>query len=82
MDLVGAEVPKGVVLLADITPSLAIKLIAPYFIHRVPYAARVVFCASLSFSAVVVSLVRYKQTGSELTPIVIGHNSRLIPKTS
>ncbi|GJJ74411.1 battenin [Entomortierella parvispora] len=49
---VGAKVPKGVVLLADITPSLTIKLIAPYFIHRVPYTARVVFCASLSFSAV------------------------------
>lgn len=58
MDLVGAEVPKGVVLLADITPSLTIKFIAPYFIHRVPYAMRVIFCASLSFSAVVVSLAK------------------------
>ncbi|KAI1313006.1 battenin CLN3 protein [Mortierella claussenii] len=65
VDLVGAEVPKGseeghrpevvgIVLLADITPSLLIKMIAPYFIHKVPYPIRVTFCASLSFSAVVI----------------------------
>ncbi|KAG0301453.1 battenin CLN3 protein [Dissophora globulifera] len=43
----------GVVLLADITPSLLIKMIAPYFIHKVPYPVRIIFCASLSFSAIV-----------------------------
>ncbi|KAF9133452.1 battenin CLN3 protein [Linnemannia schmuckeri] len=53
VDLVGAKVPKGVVLLADIAPSLLVKMIAPYFVHRIPYSARVVLCASLSFSAVV-----------------------------
>ncbi|KAF9922634.1 battenin CLN3 protein [Linnemannia zychae] len=53
VDLVGATVPKGVVLLADIAPSLLIKSIAPYFVHKFPYSARVVMCASLSFSAVV-----------------------------
>ncbi|KAI7816772.1 CLN3 protein-domain-containing protein [Gamsiella multidivaricata] len=53
VDLVGAEIPKGLVLLADITPSLLIKMTAPYFIHRVPYPVRVIFCASLSFSAVI-----------------------------
>ncbi|KAK3828090.1 MAG: CLN3 protein-domain-containing protein [Benniella sp.] len=53
VDLVGAKVPKGVVLLADIAPSLLAKMTAPYFIHRVPYPVRVMFCASLSFSAVV-----------------------------
>lgn len=36
-------------------PSLLIKTIAPYFIHRVPYYARVTFCAAMSFSAVTVS---------------------------
>ncbi|KAF9980854.1 battenin CLN3 protein [Mortierella antarctica] len=60
VDLVGAEVPKGIVLLADITPSLLIKMIAPYFVHRIPYPVRVVFCASLSFSAVV--LIAMAQT--------------------
>ncbi|KAF9111595.1 battenin CLN3 protein [Mortierella sp. AM989] len=53
VDLVGAEVPKGVVLLADITPSLLVKMFAPYYVHKVPYPIRVVFCASLSFCAVV-----------------------------
>ncbi|KAF9915452.1 battenin CLN3 protein [Lobosporangium transversale] len=54
VDLVGAEVPKGVVLLADIIPSLLVKMVAPYFIHKVSYPLRVVFCASLSFLAVVI----------------------------
>jgi battenin len=40
-DLVGASVPKGVVLLADILPSFLVKLVAPYFIHLVPYSLRI-----------------------------------------
>lgn len=54
VDLVGSKVPKGIVLLADIMPSLLIKTIAPYFIHHVPYYARVTFCAAMSFSAVAI----------------------------
>ncbi|KAG0069288.1 battenin CLN3 protein [Linnemannia elongata] len=53
VDLVGAKVPKGIVLLADIAPSLLVKMVAPYFVYRIPYSTRVVLCASLSFSAVV-----------------------------
>ncbi|KAG0223188.1 battenin CLN3 protein [Mortierella sp. GBA43] len=53
VDLVGAEVPKGLVLLSDITPSLLAKMIAPYFIHKVPYPVRVIFCAVFSLCAVV-----------------------------
>ncbi|KAI5862240.1 Batten's disease protein Cln3, partial [Durotheca rogersii] len=41
-DLVGSEVPKGVVLLADVMPSFLTKLVAPYFIHKVPYWLRVI----------------------------------------
>ncbi|KAG0255116.1 battenin CLN3 protein, partial [Linnemannia exigua] len=41
VDLVGANVPKGVVLLADIAPSLVVKMIAPYFVHKIPYWTRV-----------------------------------------
>ncbi|KAI1299904.1 Batten's disease protein Cln3 [Xylaria venustula] len=47
-DLVGPEVPKGLVLLADILPSFLTKLIAPYFIHRVPYSLRILFFAAIS----------------------------------
>ena len=46
-DLVGT-VPKGVVLLADVLPSFLTKLVAPYFIHRVPYAIRIVVFVALS----------------------------------
>ncbi|KAG9256572.1 batten's disease protein Cln3 [Emericellopsis atlantica] len=46
-DLVGS-VPKGVVLLADVLPSFFTKLIAPYFIHRIPYNIRVLVFIALS----------------------------------
>ncbi|CAK7236426.1 battenin CLN3 protein [Sporothrix curviconia] len=46
-DLVGT-LPKGVVLLADVLPSFGTKLVAPYFIHRVPYAARIPVFVALS----------------------------------
>lgn len=48
-DLVG-NLPKGVVLLADVMPSFITKLVAPYFIHRVPYAVRILIFAGLSTS--------------------------------
>ncbi|KAL2265837.1 hypothetical protein VTJ83DRAFT_6937 [Remersonia thermophila] len=47
-DLVGSSVPKGVVLLADVMPSFLTKLVAPYFIHRVPYAVRILAFFALS----------------------------------
>ncbi|KAK0705650.1 batten's disease protein Cln3 [Lasiosphaeris hirsuta] len=46
-DLVG-NVPKGVVLLADVMPSFLTKLVAPYFIHRIPYATRILIFVGLS----------------------------------
>jgi battenin len=48
LDLVGPNVPKGVVLLADVLPSFGTKLVAPYFIHTVPYSMRIVICVVLS----------------------------------
>ncbi|RMZ81151.1 hypothetical protein DV737_g2714, partial [Chaetothyriales sp. CBS 132003] len=48
LDLVGPGVPKGVVLLADVVPSFITKLLAPYFIHLVPYPLRVVVFVLLS----------------------------------
>lgn len=48
LDLVGPNVPKGVVLLADVIPSFLTKLCAPYFIHAVPYHVRIVIFACLS----------------------------------
>ncbi|KAL5362565.1 Alpha/Beta hydrolase protein [Aspergillus floccosus] len=48
LDLVGPTVPKGIVLLADVIPSFGTKLVAPYFIHVVPYSVRVVIFVLLS----------------------------------
>ncbi|KAM3087432.1 battenin CLN3 protein [Clarireedia jacksonii] len=46
LDLVGPDIPKSVVLLADVLPSFVTKLIAPYFIHKIPYWVRIIiFCA-------------------------------------
>lgn len=46
-DLVGT-LPKGVVLLADVLPSFLTKLVAPYFIHRIPYQLRILVFVALS----------------------------------
>lgn len=48
LDLVGPDVPKGVVLLADVIPSFLVKLVAPYFIHLLPYELRILIFAALS----------------------------------
>ena len=48
LDLVGPNVPKSVVLLADVIPSFLTKLCAPYFIHAVPYHARIIVFVGLS----------------------------------
>lgn len=48
LDLVGPSIPKGVVLLADVIPSFGTKLVAPYFIHVVPYSTRIVIFVFLS----------------------------------
>jgi battenin len=37
LDLVGADVPKATVLLADVMPSFFVKLTAPFYVHRIPY---------------------------------------------
>ncbi|XP_069033456.1 battenin isoform X2 [Embiotoca jacksoni] len=38
-------VSTAAVLLADILPTLLIKLVAPFVIHKLPYGVRVVFCS-------------------------------------
>ena len=48
LDLVGPDIPKSVVLLADVLPSFLMKLIAPYFIHVVPYQIRILLLVAIS----------------------------------
>ena len=54
LDLVGPSVPKGVVLLADVIPSFLTKLCAPYFIHKIPYSARMLVFVALSASGMLI----------------------------
>ncbi|KAK9462467.1 batten's disease protein Cln3 [Lipomyces oligophaga] len=48
VDLVGADVPKAVVLLADVLPSFIIKLLSPFFVHLIPYTVRIWIIVALS----------------------------------
>ncbi|CAM1500493.1 Fc.00g096550.m01.CDS01 [Cosmosporella sp. VM-42] len=72
-DLVGS-IPKGVVLLADVMPSFLTKLVAPYFIHRVPYNIRIlVFIALSSTGMLMVALTpASKSVGVKMVGVVLG----------
>jgi battenin len=47
-------VPKGVVLVCNVVPSLVTKLCAPYFIHKIPYSVRIVIFTALSAASMLV----------------------------
>lgn len=49
IDLVGIDTPKGLVLLADVLPSLVFKVSAPFFFHNVSYRYRILLLIMLSF---------------------------------
>lgn len=71
LDLVGPDVPKGVVLLADVIPSFATKLVAPYFIHVVPYSIRILIFVVLSAAGMLLIAVSppYTESGTISTKI-------------
>jgi len=68
-DLVG-NIPKGVVLLADVMPSFLTKLIAPYFIHRISYSVRILIFAALSSAGML--LIALTPTSQSVTIKLIG----------
>ncbi|KAJ5133282.1 uncharacterized protein N7443_005085 [Penicillium atrosanguineum] len=73
LDLVGPDIPKGIVLLADIIPSFGTKLIAPYFIHVVPYSVRVIAFVFLSIvGMVVVALSPPYTDGGTIASKIVG----------
>lgn len=49
-----SDIPKGVVLLADVVPSFFVKLVAPYFVEKIPYATRVILFACLSAAGMLI----------------------------
>lgn len=54
LDLVGAEAPKAIVLLADVVPALVCKLSAPFYFYIVPYKHRIGILIGLSFSGMMI----------------------------
>lgn len=71
LDLVGPSIPKGVVLLADVIPSFLMKLVAPYFIHLVPYEIRIlVFSALSAVGMLIIALTpAYTEGGDTVTKL-------------
>ncbi|KAL7624756.1 battenin CLN3 protein [Parahypoxylon ruwenzoriense] len=71
-DLVGSDVPKGLVLLADVVPSFLTKLVAPYFIHKVPYWLRIIiFASSSSLGMFMIALTPPdKSVGIKMTGVI------------
>ncbi|OKL62072.1 Protein btn1 [Talaromyces atroroseus] len=73
LDLVGSGFPKGVVLLADVVPSFATKLTAPYFIHLIPYSARVIILVGLSvLGMLIISLTPAHTDGGSIATKLAG----------
>nr|CAG5986558.1 unnamed protein product [Menidia menidia] len=62
------------VLLADILPTLLIKLVAPFVVHKVPYGLRVLFCAFMAASSFL--LVSFS---SAMWMSILGKAARLLP---
>lgn len=50
VDLIGPSFPKSIILLMDILPSLLIKLLCPFFIHKIKYNKRIISLIILSLS--------------------------------
>ena len=48
LDLVGPTVPKAVVLLTTVFPGLGTKILAPTFVHLIPYSLRIWLLVGLS----------------------------------
>ncbi|KAI2468856.1 Batten's disease protein Cln3 [Annulohypoxylon bovei var. microspora] len=72
-DLVGSDVPKGLVLLADVLPSFLTKLTAPYFIHKAPYWLRtIVFVVTSSLGMFMIALTPPdKSVGVKMAGVIL-----------
>lgn len=72
IDLVGTQTPKAVVLLADILPAFIVKLLAPFFIHLIPYQLRIWALVGLSsIGMLIISLSAIDSIGSKIFGITL-----------
>jgi battenin len=73
LDLVGPNIPKGVVLLCDVIPSFGTKLVAPYFIHIVPYPLRILaFVAISTIGMLLIALTPDAQDAGNIAVKMVG----------
>lgn len=72
-DIVGPNLPKSLVLLADILPAFIIKLLAPFFMHKLRYGHRVI--SLIIFSCVGMLLVSFRELSVCLIGIVLASAS-------
>lgn len=73
LDLVGPSTPKGIVLLADVIPSFFTKLLAPYFIHLIPYELRILIFAALSAGGMlIIALTKSYTDGGDTSTKLFG----------
>ncbi|RDI82034.1 Ribosome-interacting GTPase 1 [Venturia inaequalis] len=72
LDLVGPSIPKAVVLLFDVIPSFITKLVAPYFIHLLPYSLRIWIFVALSMSGMLlISLTPDGHVGIKMVGVML-----------
>ncbi|EGF98888.1 uncharacterized protein MELLADRAFT_118419 [Melampsora larici-populina 98AG31] len=58
LDLVPSDVPPGIILLADITPSLIVKIGWPYLVRGdIRYEKRIISCSVISFVGMMVIVI-------------------------
>ncbi|ODV97058.1 hypothetical protein PACTADRAFT_1640 [Pachysolen tannophilus NRRL Y-2460] len=70
IDLVGALVPKATVLLADVLPSLLVKIAAPFFIQLIPYNYKITVIVALDILGML-TIVYSDNTSWKLFGIVL-----------
>lgn len=77
MDLVNPTTPKSLILLVDILPSLLVKLVCLFYIHRIQYGFRIITLIILSITGMVMVSVHYSLTWTLLGIILASASSGL-----
>ncbi|GME67126.1 unnamed protein product [[Candida] boidinii] len=70
-DLVGPLVPKATVLAADIIPAFIFKLVAPFFVHLIPYTTRI-FCLVLLSTVGMIIIASSSNSSSSISLTLFG----------
>lgn len=71
VDLVNPATPKSLILLADILPSLLVKLVSPLCIHRLPYSTRIIALVLLSVTGMLLVSLHYNNLTWTLLGIIL-----------